>query len=54
MIELKPARNVVWSSAIRTSILLAGAFLMAATGRGLVEGGFEDLDSLLIVPLVEK
>src|SRR5258707_4030021 len=51
IIEVKPARNVLWSSAIRTSIFLAGSFLMVVTGRGLVKRDFGDFDLLLIVPL---
>src|SRR5258707_12643261 len=54
IIEVKPARNVLWSSAIRTSIFLAGSFLMGVTGRGLVKRDFGDFDRLLIVPLARK
>src|SRR6266404_7722103 len=54
IIEVKPARNVLWSSAIRTSIFFAGSFLMAVTGRDLVKRDFGDFDLLLIVPLAGK
>src|SRR5271154_1480267 len=44
MIEVKPAKKVQWSSAIRTPMLLARDFAMPTAARRLVEREVADFD----------